>query len=51
MQLKTVFFLVSSVQVKTSVSLMLGSVVNTQEQKGEWLNGGRGAAKSVIDMV
>ena len=30
---------------------MLGSVVNTQEQKGEWLNGGRGAAKSVIDMA
>ncbi|XP_013884850.1 uncharacterized protein LOC106533155 [Austrofundulus limnaeus] len=28
---------------------MLGSVVNTVEQRGEWLNGGRGAAKRMID--
>lgn len=49
-QLKTVFFFsVGSVHVKTSVSLMLGSVVNTLEQRGEWLNGGRGAAKGMID--
>lgn len=38
-----------SVHVKTSVSLMLGSVVNTLEQRGEWLNGGRGAATAMID--
>lgn len=35
--------------VKTSVSQMLGSVVNTLEQRGEWLNGGRGAATAMID--
>lgn len=40
-----------SVHVKTSVSLMLGSVVNTLEQRGEWLNGGRGAAKGMIDRL
>lgn len=45
------FFLVGSVHVKTSVSLMLGSVVNTLEQRGEWLNGGRGAAKGMIDRL
>lgn len=28
---------------------MLGSVVNTLEQRGEWLNGGRGAATALID--
>lgn len=28
---------------------MLGSVVNTLEQRGEWLNGGRGAATAMID--
>lgn len=28
---------------------MVGSVVNTLEQRGEWLNGGRGAAKGMID--
>lgn len=39
------------VHVKTSVSLMLGSVVNTLEQRGEWLNGGRGAAKGMIDRL
>ena len=37
--------------MKTSVSLMLGSVVNTLEQRGEWLNGGRGAAKGMIDRL
>lgn len=30
---------------------MLGSVVNTLEQRGEWLNGGRGAAKGMIDRL
>lgn len=28
---------------------MLGSVVNTLEQRGEWLNGGRGAATAMMD--
>lgn len=28
---------------------MLASVVNTLKQRGEWLNGGRGAAKHMID--
>lgn len=48
---KKQFFSVGSVHVKTSVSLMLGSVVNTLEQRGEWLNGGRGAAKRMIDRL
>ena len=30
---------------------MLGSVVNTLEKRGEWLNGGRGAAKGMIDRL
>lgn len=30
---------------------MLGSVVNTLEQRDEWLNGGRGAAKCMIDRL
>uniref|UniRef100_A0A3P9HX05 SH3 domain-binding glutamic acid-rich-like protein 1 n=1 Tax=Oryzias latipes TaxID=8090 RepID=A0A3P9HX05_ORYLA len=30
---------------------MLGSVVNTLEQRSEWLNGGRGAAKGMIDRL
>lgn len=37
--------------MKTSVYLMLGSVVNTLEQRSEWLNGGRGAAKGMIDRL